>query len=132
MTDSRAIIRSAGLKATPVRARVLDVLRHTKKPLSVADVASSVKADVASVYRNLNILKEAGLIERLMIAPDRAYFEYVRSHHHHLVCTSCGKIAELSECSVGNIKKLKVPNMFAQVFSHRLEFFGLCRVCHNA
>lgn len=129
---SDTLVKKAGLKATSVRCSILDILRISNKPLSAADVASRADADVASVYRNLNSFAEAGLIDRLMIDPDRAYFEYIHDHHHHLVCTGCGTIAELPECWAGSFKKFKMPRSFAKVSSHKLEFFGLCRMCHNA
>ena len=121
--NSDALVKKAGLKATSARCSILDILRVSNKPLSAAAVASRADADVASVYRNLNSFAEVVVIERLMIDPDRAYFEYIHDHHHHLVCTSCGTIAELPECSVGSFKKFKMPRTFAKISSHKLEFF---------
>jgi Fur family ferric uptake transcriptional regulator len=52
-------------------------------------------------------------------------------HHHHLVCTNCGRIDELPHCDMRALERwaLRGSRHFARVDEHALEFFGTCAAC---
>ncbi len=128
------ILQESGLKKTETRARMLDFLRKNHRPLSVKDVFTHLKGiDSVTVYRNLEQFAKLGIVNKLALGRDRAYFEYAPVHHHHIVCTDCGTIEELSKCPAP--KNMSIPNKtkkFAKISHHSLEFFGICKACHNS
>lgn len=125
-------LREYSLKVTPARLEVLDVLTHTKKPISINDVSSKLcNTDLATLYRTFETLKDLGLVTQVDLQHGHAHYEIAtREHHHHLICRKCGKVADISKCDTTTLEKqaLKISG-FAQISSHSLEFYGICKGC---
>lgn len=89
--------------------------------------------DQATLYRSLADLSDAGIVHRINFHSGTAYFEYApdRPHHHHIVCSECGVIEEIEECSVGTLQKklMRESTQFIKINAHILEFFGECKKC---
>jgi Fe2+ or Zn2+ uptake regulation protein len=129
-------LRAVGLRVTRPRLSVLDVLaRH---PHSDADtIVTAAKAAHPSlspqaVYGVLRALVEHGLARRIEPAGASALFELrVGDNHHHLVCRSCGAVADV-DCAVGAAPCL-VPSAAAGFVVDEAEvvFWGLCRDCRT-
>lgn len=126
-------LKERGYKVTEGRKVILGVLKKYHKPLSVKDIQEKVKnIDTVTIYRNLEQFAKTGIVNKLSLGGDRAYFEYSDNHHHHVVCTNCGYIEELSGCMVPEkLPKTKNLKFFAKISHHSLEFFGLCLSCDN-
>lgn len=129
------LLKSAGLRATQQRERVLKVLEDSTIPLSVADIASVLtrpKIDQVTVYRTLETFVQAGLVHHVELHQGRSFFELAtREHHHHLVCRSCGRVEDVEGCDMDTVQKkiAKKSKHFSAVSSHALEFFGDCKGC---
>lgn len=127
------LLKSFKLKATPARVALLDALRAANKPLDAAGLLGKLggRADRVTLYRNLETLEKTGLIKKLSFGKNRSFFEPGNlRHHHHLICTGCGKVRGVPGCSVaGQEKRLAARRDFIKIFNHSLEFFGLCREC---
>lgn len=102
----QAVIRAAGLRATPARAATLLLLRRSDSPLTHADVAEALGAsgiDKATVFRNLNDLAEAGLLRRAELGDHVWRFEAIQPDeasdrgHPHFVCVDCGTVTCLDD-----------------------------------
>jgi Fur family ferric uptake transcriptional regulator len=131
------LARSGG-RYTRTRRRLVDILARAGMPLSLPDIVRG-RRDLAasSVYRNLAWLQEAGLIRR--VASEDGFGRYELSealtgHHHHLICSSCGRVEDVDMPSglEGRLDRtldgLARRAAFATV-SHRLDLIGLCRDC---
>ena len=136
--DDKARIRQAGLKVTHPRLRILEVLRSSKRPLSVQDILERFErhvADQATVYRSAHALERAGVLRRIDLRHGHVAFELdeVDHHHHHVVCTVCGRGADISACLPEDMMKrvIKAAPGFAEINEHSLEFYGICRACHE-
>src|ERR671921_205181 len=98
-------LRSAGLRVTAARVALLETVREGDH-LGVEAIASGVRDRVGhislpAVYDALHALTAAGLIRRIEPAGSPARFEgRVGDNHHHLVCRSCGVVADV-ECAAG-------------------------------
>ncbi len=128
----KKILKDHGLKITESRLQILNMLFNAGKPVSVQDITKKLRAsDPVTVYRVLEQFTKAGIISMVHVSGDRAHFEYAHTHHHHLVCTGCGKIEEIESCSVSTSERtiLKHVPTFAQILSHSLEYFGVCKKC---
>jgi Fur family ferric uptake transcriptional regulator len=88
------------------------------------------KVGIATVYRSLQLLAEAGLVD--VIHGDDGESSYRRCstpHHHHLVCRQCGRAVEAQAPEVETwIDAIAAEHGFSQV-SHDLEIFGTCADC---
>jgi Fe2+ or Zn2+ uptake regulation protein len=128
------LLRECGLKATSRRRMVLHALAAEKSPLSAAAIHRKLRQrmDLATVYRTLLTLTGAGIVHEVNLRHAHAHYELRagREHHHHVVCTGCGKVADVGLCASGLEKKaLKAVRGFASVDEHALEFFGTCKNC---
>lgn len=122
------------LKSTSARLALLDIFEHNKKPLSVKELAEklgSTGVDTVTVYRNVESLEKAGLLKKIFIDNKQSYYELAsQNHHHHLICKVCGKISDITGCSVTvSGKNLLKTHGFAKITGHSLEFFGICGKC---
>ena len=130
---AKEILVTSGLEATPARIKVLSTCMSATHPLSVADVAVKVgaSAHLATIYRTLEKLASANILTRVDFQEGKFRYEYVHDHHHHAVCESCGKIAEVQDDRLETImENVKVGSGFS-VTRHALELFGLCHNCQK-
>jgi Fur family ferric uptake transcriptional regulator len=133
-TKYRPLLQKAGLKVTPERLSILDVLNNVKKPTSVKDLKEKLKGkevDQATIYRNMETLTKGNVIRSVNFQHDHNHYELVNDdHHHHLICENCGKVVDVSKCDTSKIEQqVKKLGNFATINSHALEFFGLCKNC---
>lgn len=133
--DLRTAVRSKGLRATPSRLAVLDLLRHSDVPMSHGDVADRLAEhpwDRATIYRNLTDLVEAGLVRRTDVGDHVWRFEAISSDHDaaahpHFVCTECGTVSCLPEISL-EVRRAKAPRAIRQR-QVEVHVRGLCDAC---
>src|SRR3569623_2403993 len=100
LDELRSAARAKGLRATPSRLAVLELLRSSDTPMSHGDVADRLATqawDRATIYRNLTALAEAGLVRRPDVGDHVWRFEAVKDErepgaHPHFVCTECGVV----------------------------------------
>ncbi len=127
-----AELHRAGFRATLPRLMVLAFLKNTQYPLSILHIAKAVRKNVdqVTVYRVVEAFSKAGLIRQSDLGEGRVY-EYAVHEHHHLICTQCRKVADIGCSDFPRIARnaLKQTRGFAEVKSHSLELFGLCRPC---
>ena len=101
-----------------------DVLRELR--------ARGVPADFSSVFRALAYWEREGLVARVELGDGKARFEAVHSHHEHVRCDSCGKVAAVPGCPVEDARtQVERATGFA-ISGHRLLFSGLCADCRPA
>jgi Fur family transcriptional regulator, ferric uptake regulator len=88
----------------------------------------------ATVFRAVEILQELQLLDRVEFADGSRRFRLCRevgNHHHHAICTHCGKVIEVDLClSAEQIANVEHLADFS-IEGHRLEFFGLCAGCRK-
>lgn len=126
------------LKITPTRKLILESLLKNHGPFSAEDIQKRfIKKDhdLATIYRNLQSLEEAGILHRCEFGDGIARYELVDPdhdhHHHHLICRKCKKIEVVDACELEpTIHQFVKKHGFADV-SHILEFFGVCPDCQG-
>jgi Fur family ferric uptake transcriptional regulator len=131
-------LHRVGQRYTPNRRALVDALLQARGPVSIADLLVGRRAvPQSSAYRNLAVLEHAGAIRRVITDDDFARFELdegLTEHHHHLVCSNCGRIEDVAipanvERSIGRtFDRLAKGAGFASV-GHRLDLIGRCRSC---
>lgn len=89
-----------------------------------------IKIGLATVYRTLEALCGVGAASVVSQAHgEAAYLFCPIDHHHHAVCTKCGKVDDVPCRSLGRFKRALTADLRFTLTQHRLEFFGVCARC---
>jgi Fur family transcriptional regulator, ferric uptake regulator len=84
----------------------------------------------ATIFRTLDVLSELGVVERLDLpSGEHAYVGCALTHHHHVVCSNCGRAAEIADAGLRTVVREVARRTGFRVDEHRLELFGLCPAC---
>jgi Fur family transcriptional regulator, stress-responsive regulator len=130
-------LRGAGLRVTAARVALLETVRDGDH-LGVDAIASGVRDRIGhvsfqAVYDALHALTAAGLLRRIEPAGSPARFEgRVRDNHHHVVCRSCGAVADV-DCAVGEAPCLTASDDRGfSIDEAEVIYWGLCPDCSTA
>ena len=117
MTDQRRVI-SRVLSAATDHPDVEQVYRRA------ADIDARIS--IATVYRTVRLLEDAGVIERLDFGDGRARFEESRDeHHHHLINVHTGEVIEFNSDELEAVKQKIARELGFELLGHRLELYGV-------
>ena len=131
-------LRSIDQRYTKNRRQLISILSNETKPLTINQILE-IDSGLAqsSVYRNLSVLEEAGLVVRIITNDDHAHYELaeqILDHHHHIICSPCGEIldfhlSEKIEKSLESSLKEIADNFGFSIDKHRLDLLGTCGDC---
>lgn len=131
-------LKSAGLKATFPRLKILDIFRRSaERHLSAEDVyrfllEEKVEIGLATVYRVLTQFEQAGILTRSQFDGGKAIFELNDSDHHdHLVCTYCGKVEEFWDEEIEERQHKIAENHNFKLETHAMVLYGMCQDCQK-
>jgi Fur family ferric uptake transcriptional regulator len=127
---------AAGQRITRQRDVVAGVLERAKRPLGAREVCAAVAEtapDVgrATVFRTLHALVSAGIVQRVTLAEGQTGYLLCGAdgHHHHLVCTTCGRTTDLPEPLVAPfLHAVEEANGF-RVDHSNFDVYGRCASC---
>jgi Fur family transcriptional regulator, ferric uptake regulator len=129
-------LKQKGLKLTPQRRLIVDIIHDTHEHISAEDIINHVQrrmpgVNKSTIYRTLEILEQAGCVYKSESDDHFIYHHAEEGHHHHLVCTRCGKTMECSENLFSSVEQSLQKNYsFAADFTH-VVIHGLCADCKN-
>ncbi|GLW67155.1 transcriptional repressor [Actinomadura rubrobrunea] len=135
--DFPRMLREAGLRVTRPRVAVLSAV-HAHPHADTDSVLSAVRRELPkvshqAVYDSLHALTSAGLVRR--IQPSRSVARYetrTGDNHHHIVCRSCGAIADV-DCAVGEAPCLTASDDRGYAIDEaEVIYWGLCPGCSAA
>jgi Fur family ferric uptake transcriptional regulator len=139
--------RGCGYRLTVPRDVILSVLSKTTDHLSAEEIYMTVHKTypaigLTTIYRTLELLVQMGFVLKFDFGDNRARYELAegiqgKKHHHHLLCTDCGKIIDytdfieeekemLSQTEKGLSKKFNF-----KITNHLIQFYGLCEKCQK-
>ncbi len=129
--------KSAGLRATPIRQALMDVLERSQAPLSIKELSvllggRGLNPNKTTLYRQITSLLEIGLLEELTLLPGLQHFEWKRQHHHHFSCRSCESVWDVESDQIEQLiysLEQKLARQGHQVDAHQLEWHGRCVAC---
>jgi len=124
------------IKKSRQRAAILTVLRNTTSHPSAEWIYEEVKKIVpniglATVYRNLRLLKEAGEVAEMHVFSDTARFDACTRDHYHFFCERCGSVTDLDEPIDNTLEARIAGNTGLIITRHRLELGGVCLECQK-
>ena len=131
-------LSSINQRYTTNRRQLIGILQEATKPITINQILES-NSDLAqsSVYRNLAVLEQAGLVVRIITNDDHAHYElaeHILDHHHHIICSPCGEIldfhlsAKIEKALEESLKKIADDFGFS-IDRHRLDLLGTCGDC---
>lgn len=130
------MLREQGYKLTPQRHTVLKVMASNHDHLTPEVIYERSRLEDpgigrATVYRTLDVLSKLNLVCRVHGEDGcRSYMmRRPTEHHHHLVCSGCGKVVDFTNCSLVEMEKKLSKESGFDIKGHLLEFYGLCRDC---
>lgn len=128
-------LTSVGVRTTGHRLDILAYLDQSHSPLSAQQIFAHLKnIDLVTIYRSLELFASTKIVRMIDYKKDEKLYELVRGDdHHHIVCTTCGKVGDFDGClSDAMIRSaLKQNRDFATVDSHSFELFGVCKKCYT-
>jgi Fur family ferric uptake transcriptional regulator len=126
------------------RENILDLLSRTSRHLSAKDIYGALFAanpgiGLTTIYRTLELLNRTGLVHKVAAADGQARYALRKGdggdHHHHLICTKCGKIVDYRDFMQEELDLVrKTEEALARkhnflIQDHNIEFLGLCEKC---
>ena len=131
-------LNSINQRYTTNRRKIIGILQEATKPITINQILES-NSDLAqsSVYRNLAVLEQAGLVVRIITNDDHAHYElaeHILDHHHHIICSPCGEIldfhlsAKIEKALEESLQKIADDFGFS-IDRHRLDLLGTCGDC---
>ncbi len=136
--DKQDELKSAGLKATFPRLKILDIFRRAEPRHQSAEdvyrtlIAEDVDIGLATVYRVLTQFEQAGILTRSQFDGTRAVFEINDGDHHdHLICTSCGRVVEFYETEIEKRQYEIAKEHGFTLESHTMMLYGICSKCEE-
>lgn len=140
----RGRLKSQVSRWTIPREAILELLSRSSKHMSAKEIYASLYKTypgmgLTTVYRTLDLLARTGVVTKLSLGDKQSRYEFKSAgkeeHHHHLVCTDCGKIIDYSEFLDEELRLVKKTEERLEkkydfrIDDHNIEFLGLCGKC---
>ncbi|MGA2586083.1 MAG: transcriptional repressor [Candidatus Aminicenantales bacterium] len=129
---------------TAPREEIFSLLIRSQRHLSVKEIYALLHPEnpdigLTTVYRTLDLLDKANLVRKINTGDGQGRYEYNKGdhsdHHHHLICTECGKILNYRDFEKEELDLVrKTEEILAKkhgflIRDHNIEFLGLCEEC---
>jgi len=132
LTDA---IERAGHRITGPRLAATRLIAARDGPFTAADLAADARArglriGRATIFRAIDLLVELEVIERIDLPTgEHAYVSCRAAHHHHLVCSGCGRATDVDDSGLRAVVAEIAARTGYRIDDHRLELFGRCAAC---
>ena len=127
-------LREKGIRLTPQRKLILDLLKSSDEHLTAEEIYQNLKQQLqpislGTVYNTLHKLKESGVIQELTYGDMSSRYDGVSRPHYHVTCVNCGKVVDFHWDVLKELEQEASVATGFLVNSHRMEFHGLCQQC---
>ena len=137
MSSIPETLRSKGLKVTPQRIAILNMLMNTKAHPTAEAIFKALEPtnptmSLATVYKTLDSFTAADIIQELSIDGESLHYDYNTKFHPHLICRKCGAVcdidADISD-EINSIIKKVSSESDCSIDREQSFFYGLCEGC---
>jgi Fur family ferric uptake transcriptional regulator len=125
----------AGYRLTEPRRALAALIADQEGHFTAAELVAAARArrlgvGRATVFRTLELLEVIGAVERIDLPTgEHAYVGCEPAHHHHVVCSRCGRTSEIDDAGLRSVVREVARQTGYRVDEHRLELFGVCPAC---
>ncbi|HEX5826687.1 MAG TPA: Fur family transcriptional regulator [Candidatus Limnocylindrales bacterium] len=129
---------AGGYRLTEPRLAVAAMIAEREGHFTAAELVAEARRrhpglGRATVFRALDLFASLSVVERVDLpAGDHAYVACERTHHHHAICTGCGRSTDVDDQGLADVLTAIGGRSGFRVTTHRLEIFGLCGACQAA
>ena len=122
------------MRLTSQRQVILEELRKVKSHPTANEVYDMVRKrlpriGLGTVYRNLDLLAEKGIIKKLEVGGDQKRFDGDISPHYHIRCLECKRVDDVFIERNQDLEKSAASNCNYKILGHHVEFSGICNQC---
>jgi Fe2+ or Zn2+ uptake regulation protein len=132
-------LRNSDQRYTTNRRAIVEALSAAERPVTVPELLERAeRMPQSSVYRNIGLLEDAGIVHRIVGGDEYARYELAEDltehHHHHLICSTCGAVEDVTlpptlERAVESALKRAARRRSFEGSHHRLDLMGVCEGC---
>ncbi|OIJ14293.1 transcriptional repressor [Anaerobacillus arseniciselenatis] len=127
-------LKSTKVRMTPQRHAILEYLFSSFSHPTADEIYKALEGkfpnmSVATVYNNLRVFKDVGLVKELTYGDSSSRFDSVTSDHYHVICENCEKIVDFHYPGLDEVETLAEHVTGFKVKSHRMEIYGTCPEC---
>lgn len=139
MSSVQSTKPKVGVRNTRQRTAVVGLLNEVDKFLSAKNIQleleeRNVSVGLTTVYRTLQSLAEIGAVDVLHMSSGETLYRACHSeaHHHHLVCSECGRTEEIDGGPVEAWAQQVAKEYGFSLTGHDAEIFGICPACRHS
>ena len=136
MKNHSELLRESGLKATIQRLSILEILQETGHS-TIDDIYAVVRKkhasiSLATVYKNIEILLEKGVLEEVPLAGSKSKYEIKKHDHIHLICQVCGSVEDemMKTAPREQLERIAQKDDFV-LSQSQINLYGICRNCQS-
>ena len=127
-------LKTTGVRITPQRHAILDFLLESMTHPTADEIYRALEPkfpsmSVATVYINLKMFMESGMVRELTYGDSSSRFDANVSEHYHVICEQCGKIEDFMYPSLVEVEREAEKATGFQVNGLRMELYGICDTC---
>ncbi len=129
----RSYLKEHNQRQTSERFLVLEEIYRSDGHFDADDIFfnmkdSDARVSRATVYNTLDLLVEAGLVQRHQFGKNQYHYErsYAYQQHDHIICSECGAVMEFCDPRIQEIKTMMEKMHKFNISGHSLHFFGTC------
>ena len=129
-------LREKGLKLTPQRMLIVDIIHDTGTHLTAEEIITHAQARMpgvnkSTIYRTLELLEGAGCVVKSELGDHFIYHHAEEGHHHHLICRQCGQTIDCDEDLFAPVERSLGKKYGFHVDFKHIVISGLCEKCKN-
>ncbi|CAM4478352.1 peroxide-responsive transcriptional repressor PerR [Paenibacillus tarimensis] len=127
-------LKSTGVRMTPQRHAILAYLMDSMTHPTADEIYKALSPQfpsmsVATIYNNLRLFVEAGLVRELTYGDSSSRFDADLSDHYHAICKCCGSIVDFAYPPLLDVERAASKETGFVVEGHRMEIYGVCGSC---
>ena len=122
------------MRLTSQRQVILEELRKVKSHPTANEVFDMVRKrlpriGLGTVYRNLDLLAEKGIIKKLEVGGEQKRFDGDTSQHYHIRCVKCSRVEDVFIAKAKELEKSAASSCNYKILDHHVQFSGICSNC---
>jgi Fur family transcriptional regulator, ferric uptake regulator len=129
-------LKQKGFKLTPQRRLIIDIIHDAHKHISAEDIVDIVRkrmpgVNKSTIYRTLELLEKYNCVFKTTSLDKTIYHHAEEGHHHHLVCSKCGKTVFCEEDIFAPLERILEEKHGFQINFKHLIIKGVCEGCQD-
>src|SRR6476620_1058233 len=134
LKDALETLKETKVRITPQRHAILEYLINSMSHPTADEIYKALEGkfpnmSVATVYNNLRVIREVGLVKELTYGDSSSRFDFVTTQHYHVICDTCGKIVDFQYSGLDEVELLASHVTGYKISHHRMEVYGSCPEC---